>query len=255
MYGTGLNFSLPKPQKSQQLQPKRRRAMVKDGNQLLALLSRADRRLLEPSLVAMSLPLRMTLERPNKEVEGVYFPASGVVSVVASQFKRQIEIGVIGREGMTGLPVLLGNHRSPNTTYMVVAGDGHRIPARELSAAMAASPSLRNLLLRYVQAFAVQTTHTAICNAHVTLDKRLARWLLMAQDRIGDDLLPLTHEFLSLILAVRRPGVTEALAALKKLGLVSNARGQIRVNNRRGLERAAGECYGTPEAEYRRLMV
>jgi CRP-like cAMP-binding protein len=108
--------------------------------------------------------------------------------------------------------------------------------------------------LKYVQAFGVQTSHTAICNAQARLDVRLARWILMAHDRIGDDTLPLTHEFLSLMLGVRRPGVTDALNALRKLGLISHRRGQIMVKNRNGLERTAGDSYGIPEAEYRRLI-
>jgi CRP-like cAMP-binding protein len=99
-----------------------------------------------------------------------------------------------------------------------------------------------------------KTTHTAVCNAQSRLDMRLARWLLMAHDRIGDDTIPLTHEFLSIMLGVRRPGVTEALHALRKQGLISYGRGQIAVENRKGMERTAGEAYGTPEAEYRRLI-
>ena len=109
-------------------------------------------------------------------------------------------------------------------------------------------------VLKFVQAFGVQTTHTAICNAQYRLDARLARWLLMAHDRIGGDTLQLTHEFLSIMLGVRRPGVTEALHALRERGLISYGRGQIAVKDRKGLEHAAGEAYGTPEAEYRRLM-
>jgi CRP-like cAMP-binding protein len=109
-------------------------------------------------------------------------------------------------------------------------------------------------LLKFVQAFGVQTTHTAVSNAQSRLDVRLARWLLMAHDRIGEDTLTLTHEFLSLMLGARRPGVTEALHALRKQGLISYARGRITVKDRKGLERAAGEAYGTPEAEYRRLI-
>jgi CRP-like cAMP-binding protein len=108
--------------------------------------------------------------------------------------------------------------------------------------------------LKFVQVFGVQTTHTAVCNAQSRLDVRLARWLLMAHDRIGGDTLPLTHEFLSLMLGVRRPGVTEALHALRERGLISHGRGQITVKNRKGMERMAGEAYGTPEAEYRRLI-
>ena len=99
-----------------------------------------------------------------------------------------------------------------------------------------------------------ETAHTAICHALSTIDRRLARWLLMAHDRIGDDTLSLTHEFLSIMLAVRRPGVTDALIALRKQGLISYRRGEIMMRNRKGLERMAGGAYGVPEAEYRRLI-
>ena len=131
---------------------------------------------------------------------------------------------------------------------------GKSIAAMELRQATYASVSLRDSLLKFVQAFGVQTTHTAICNAQSRLDVRLARWLLMAHDRIGDDTLTLTHEFLSIMLGVRRPGVTEALHALRKQGLISYGRGQIVVKDRKGMERTAGGAYGTPEAEYRRLI-
>lgn len=112
----------------------------------------------------------------------------------------------------------------------------------------------RDSLLKFVQAFGVQTAHTAICNAQSKIEVRLARWLLMAQDRIQDDTLPLTHEFVSLMLAVRRPGVTDAMKALRQRGLISYRRGEITIENRKGILRVAGEAYGTPESEYRRLI-
>jgi CRP-like cAMP-binding protein len=134
------------------------------------------------------------------------FPESGFASVVAVQSNgKEVEVGLIGREGMTGLPVVLGNHRTPHATYVQAAGEATCVPAKELREATRRSLSLRDCLLKYVQAFGVQTTHTAIANAHATTNVRLARWLLMAHDRIGDDRLPLTHEFLSLMLGVRRP--------------------------------------------------
>jgi CRP-like cAMP-binding protein len=149
---------------------------------------------------------------------------------------------------------VFGDHRSPHATYIQVAGKGQCIHSTALSNATRASQSLRDALLKFVQAFGVQTTHTAISNAQARLDIRLARWLLMAHDRIGEDVLPLTHEFLSIMLAVRRPGVTDALNALRKQGLISYQRGEITVCDRKGLQRTAGESYGTPEAEYRRLI-
>jgi CRP-like cAMP-binding protein len=229
--------------------------MADHRNQLLASLSTDDLDLLERHLETVNLGLRKQLEKPNKRIEAVYFPESGFASVVAVQSNgKQVEVGLIGREGMTGLPIVLGNHRSPHSIYIQAAGTGKCIPSKELRAATRSSLSLRDSLLKYVQAFGVQTTHTAISNARARMDVRLARWLLMAHDRIGDDTLPLTHEFLSLMLGVRRPGVTEALDGLRKRGLISYKRGAITVRDRKGLERTAGDAYGVPEAEYRRLI-
>jgi CRP-like cAMP-binding protein len=211
--------------------------------------------LLEPSLKPVTLGLRKSLEQPNKPIDAVYFPECGFASVVAIQSGgKQAEVGLIGREGMTGLPIVFGNHRSPHATYIQAAGSGKRIRATDLRKAIRTSQSLRDSLLRYVQVFGVQTTHAAISNAQSRIDKRLARWLLMAHDRIGDDKLPITHEFLSLMLAVRRAGVTEALDALRKQRLISYQRGIIMMRNRKGLERVAGGTYGVPEAEYKRLI-
>jgi hypothetical protein len=125
---------------------------------------------------------------------------------------------------------------------------------RRFSAAMRASKSLNALLLRYVQAFMVQTAHTAISNARATLDRRLARWILMGHDRVAGDSLPLTHEFLALMLGVRRAGVTETVHALASRGMIDAGRGQIVVRDRKALEKCAGKSYGVPEAEYRRLI-
>ena len=195
------------------------------------------------------------LEPPNKTIEAVYFPEAGFASVVAVQRGgKEVEVGLIGREGMTGLPILLGNHRSPHSTYIQAVGKGQSIPAAELRRATQTSVSLRDSLLKFVQAFGVQTAHTAICNAQSKIEVRLARWLLMAQDRIGGDTLPLTHEFLSLMLAVRRAGVTDALKILRQQDLISYRRGEITINDRKGMVRVAGAAYGIPESEYRRLI-
>ena len=229
--------------------------MSLSSNTLLLSLSTSDFDLLAPHLEAVTLGLRKMLEKPHKRIEAVYFPESGFASVVAVQRNgKEVEVGLIGREGMTGLPIVLGNHRSPHSTYIQVAGNGHFIPARQLRQAMQKSVSLRDSLLKFVQAFGVQTTHTAICNAQSRMDERLARWLLMAQDRVQSNVLPLTHEFLSLMLGVRRAGVTVALKALREQGLISYRRGEITIKDRKGMARVAGESYGTPESEYRRLI-
>ena len=156
---------------------------------------------------------------------------------------------------MSGIAVVLGGNQSPHSTYIQVAGEGQRMPANELRKAMMTSESLRGLLLKFVQVFMVQTAHTAIANARSHIDQRLARWILMAHDRTGDTTLPLTHEFLALMLGVRRPGVTEALQSLKRLKLIKTGRNQILVLDRKGIERAAGDSYGVPEKEYLRAQV
>lgn len=149
---------------------------------------------------------------------------------------------------------MLGAERSPHESYIQAAGSGHQIPVPALLAAMQASRSLNGLMLRFVQAFMVQTAHTAIANARGKLAERLARWLLMAHDRVPGNDLPLTHEFLSLMMGVRRAGVTEALHDLSHRQLIRARRGTITLLNRKSIESIAGKYYGTPEAEYRRLM-
>jgi CRP-like cAMP-binding protein len=227
----------------------------KPRNQLLAALSPADLILLQPHLTPVVLKLREDLERPNRRIDDVYFIDSGIASVVAMQSRKErVEVGLIGCEGMSGTSVVLGSGSSPNSTYLQVAGDGQHISSAALCVAMEDSKTLHGLLLRYVQAFMVQTAHTAIANARATLDQRLARWVLMADDRIPGGKLPLTHEFLSLMLGVRRAGVTEALHSLSGRRFIATGRGEIVVLNRKGLERKAGDLYGTPETEYRRLI-
>jgi CRP-like cAMP-binding protein len=218
-------------------------------------MSKADLALLQPHLRPLKLPLRYDMERPNRQIEAVYFIEAGIASVVAVQAdETRIEVGLIGREGMTGSAVVLGGNQSPHATYIQVAGEGQRISADELRKAMMASESLRSLLLRFVQVFMVQTAHTAIANARAKIDRRLARWILMAHDRTRDDMLTLSHEFLALMLGVRRAGVTESLQHLKRQKLIDTGRSQIRVLNRKGIEQIAGNSYGVPEKEYRRLV-
>ena len=155
---------------------------------------------------------------------------------------------------MSGIAVVLGGDQSPHSTYIQVAGEAQRTTINKLRKAMYASETLRGLLLKFAQAFMVQTAQTAIANARAHIDQRLARWILMAHDRTGDANLPLTHEFLALMLGVRRAGVTEALQSLKRKKLIDTGRNQIVLLNRKGIERAAGDSYGVPEKEYRRLI-
>ena len=155
---------------------------------------------------------------------------------------------------MTGVHIVMGGDRSPHLSYVQAAGQGLRASADDIREAMRASGSLRENFLRFGQAFMTQTAHTAVANGRATIEERLARWILMAQDRVDGNDLMLTHEFLALMLNVRRAGVTEALNVLSKKGLISANRGQIRVLDRPRLEAAANGFYGIPEAEYQRLI-
>jgi CRP-like cAMP-binding protein len=223
-------------------------------NKLLNILPPSDLALLLPSLAPVELPQRRYFEKPNRPIEEVCFPETAVASIVAVQGDLQVEIGLIGCEGMTGTSIVLGTDRPAHATFIQIAGEGLRIPTSDLREAMDKSPTMRATLLKYVQVLVVQTAHTAIANSVGKLHQRLARWLLMAHDRVEKDTLVLTHEFLSIMLAVRRAGVTEAVHLLEKSNLISCSRGVVTILNRKGLEQVAGKFYGTPEKEYRRLV-
>jgi len=217
-------------------------------NRIFSRLSADDKALLRPDLEPVELTLRQVLEAPNKPIKHSYFIEYGLASVVASNRHKQLEVGLIGCEGMTGLPIVLGNDRSPNETFIQVAGNGLRIAADKLREAISQSRSLERALLGFAHAFMNQTANTALSNGTATLEERLARWLLMANDRLKGDEVPLTHEFLSLMLGVRRAGVTVALNYLEQRALISLSRKKIVITDRNGLKAAANGTYHQPES-------
>ena len=227
---------------------------IRSINYLLSSLSGDDFGLIGPSLEPVVAAVRHKIEESNKPIKHVYFPESGIISVVAViGGDLQAEVGIIGREGMTGHAVIMGDDRSPHAVYAQVSGHGQRIAASALRDAMDASSSLHRSFLRFVEAFMVQIAKTAVANGRARLEVRLARWLLMAHDRLDGNELPLTHEFLGLMLGVRRAGVTTTMHRLEQRGLIKATRGSILVRNRNGLKKIAGGLYGIPEAEYHRL--
>jgi CRP-like cAMP-binding protein len=232
--------------------------LVRNGlrNRLLGSLSRADLALLQPLLVPVKLRFRQRLQSANRTVKAAYFPDSGLASVVAiaNGSRSQAEVAVIGCEGIVGLPIVLGVCRSPCEVFMQVEGHGHCVTSSDLADAMSQSEPLREALLCYAHVFSVQASYTALANAHGKIEERLARWLLMAQDRIAQDELLLTHEFLALMLGVRRAGVTVALQHFESSGLIATGRGNIVIKDRDGLEESANGLYGAPEAEFERLF-
>ena len=224
-------------------------------NRLLAVLSHADRELLAPSLEVIELDARQVLEAPSDPVRHVYFVESGLVSVVGTtEPDHRIEVGMVGYEGMTGLCIVLGDDRSANETVVQSSGSALRLPTEALRDLMKVSRSLTTTLLRYVNVFMVQGSQTALANGRGRLDERLARWLLMWHDRVLADELIITHEFLALLLGVRRQGVTVALHELEGKGLIRSTRAHVRVLDRDGLQKAANGFYGIPEAEYDRAI-
>jgi len=224
-------------------------------NTLLQRLSPNDLALLVPHLERVALPLRTSLETAKSVIEYVYFLEDGIASVVARIPKgRDTEVGLIGMEGMTGALVVLGGDRAAHDTYMQLAGSGFRMPASALAVALAESNTLKALLLLYVQTLFIQTSYTALVNARSKLDERLARWLLMCQDRVRDDRFTITHEFMAVMLGVRRPGVTVAIQELEGMGLIRALRGEIVIRDRYGLFQIADGTYSEPEKEYERLI-
>ena len=224
-------------------------------NRLLAKMSAHDWNLLAPHLEFVTLKERQVVEVPNRPIAHVYFVETGMFSVVAVNAEdHRIEVGVIGKEGMTGVPLVFGDDRAQHSAYMQIGGSGRRLPAAAFVAALNQSHSLRALMMRSAQAFMIQTAHTALANGRAKLEERLARWLLMAHDRLDSDAVPLTHEFLAVMLGVRRAGVTVALHSLERRGLIATRRAQLTLVDRAGIEAVAGSFYGIPEAELKRLM-
>ncbi|WP_333794291.1 Crp/Fnr family transcriptional regulator [Hyphomicrobium sp.] len=225
-------------------------------NRVLRCLSESDLALLDRYARPVRLHLRQRLEAANRPVTDVYFIYRGLVSVVAVSADRQhqSEVGLIGRDGMTGLAVIMGSETMPCDAFVQIEGDAMKIAACDLRRSMEQSPSLRAAFGRYVHVFAMQAAHTALANARGTIEQRLARWLLMAQDRVCGNELSMTHEFLALMLGVRRAGVTVTLHSFASRGLISTARREIDILDRRGLEHCAGGLYGAPELELDRVL-
>jgi CRP-like cAMP-binding protein len=225
-------------------------------NRILNAMSNADLALLQPHLEAVPLKFRQRLQSSNRSIKNVYFPESGIASILAvgGDENRQAEVAVIGREGMTGLPVVHGADRSPCDVFIQVEGDGHCITAQKLQEAIDQSITLLRCFLRYAHAFGIQANYTALANSRGCIAERLARCLLMARDRLDSDEMILTHDFIALMLGVRRAGASEALENLEKKGLVGTAHGSVTIMDRDGLEECAKGLYGTPEGEHERLF-
>jgi CRP-like cAMP-binding protein len=208
-----------------------------------------------PFLEPISLALRQGLEERNKPVKYAYFVQSGLASMVAGiENGKSAEIGIVGWEGATGLSSMLGDAQASFDVFVQMEGSALRIGVADLARIAAQSPGLRLLAMRYQKSLWVQCAYTAVANSVTRLEARLARWLLMVHDRTEGDRFELTHEFMALMLAVRRPGVTVALHELEGKALIKSTRGLVLIRDREGLIEMADGAYTLPELEYERLI-
>src|SRR5262249_9493860 len=211
------------------------------GNKLLNSLPFTDLALIQPFLERVGLTFRSRLQMANRIMKTIHFPESGMISVVAVSGggRHQTEIGLIGREGMTGVSLGFGSKRSPFDMEVEVEGQGQCIATEELIDLMGQSSSIRTALVDYLQSLWLQFAHTAAANANGTIEQRLARVLLLAEDKLDSEEIRLTHEQLATMLAVRRAGVTVALQQLETDGLINRERGIISISDRAGLKATA----------------
>jgi CRP-like cAMP-binding protein len=226
------------------------------SNRILSAAPRDEYERLSPRLEYVELGREEVLYQAGEHMPHVYFPYSGTISVVIPmEDGDQVEVGVVGREGMLGLPLVLGTDTAPIRAFAQVTGGAMRMTAADFAEEVGRRGRLYTLLLRYAQAFYVQTAQTAACNRLHPLEQRLPKWLLTTRDLAESDDLELTHEFIAVMLGVRRAGVTEALGALRSEGLIDHSRGRIRILDAERLGRASCECYRVIKGEYERLVV
>lgn len=227
--------------------------MTWTSNGLLQVVSNPDAEALRPYLERISLAQGDVLFEANTQIPYVYFFESGLSSEIAVAGNQKIEVGCIGREGCSGVPVILGSDSSPHRAFMQGAGEAYRLEAASLRHLMDESVTLSAVLLKYAHVFMIQIAATALADGKFGIETRLARWILMCHDRLGDTL-TLTHDFLALMLGVRRPSVTDALHKLEGRRAIRSERNLVTVLDRPLLEETAGSCYGAPEQEYQRLF-
>jgi len=214
-------------------------------NKILLALPARERDSIFAKLEFVPLPVATVLNEEGERIKYGYFVNAGLASVLkVMEDGNSIEVGLCGREGFVGLPLVVGFSSSPTRIIMQVEGSGYRIDAKDLSAVLHGCPMLAASLRRFSQELALQSEQIAACNRLHEVEERLARWLLMSQDRLGGNVVPLTQTFLAHMLGTRRASVTEAAGILQKARLISCSRGLVKIERRDGLEHASCECYG-----------
>jgi CRP-like cAMP-binding protein len=226
------------------------------SNRVLASLPPKTYRLLRAQLEPVILTFGQTLYEPGETIRQVYFPVDCLISLLTAVDKRRtLEVGMVGNEGMAGIPVFLGVDVSGVRALVQGGGKALRMSSMQFRVALDRDQALQQALFRYTHALMAQISQTAACNRFHAAEARLARWLLMTRDRVGSDSFPLTHEFLAHMLGLRREGVTEAASALKRRKLISYSRGNIQILDVRGLKVSTCSCYQSVNAEYQRVAL
>jgi CRP-like cAMP-binding protein len=224
-------------------------------NRILAALPQADYDRLLEDLEYIEMPLGMTMSESGDHVEFLHFPTSGIVSLIyALEDGSASEIALVGNEGMVGVSIFMGGESMPSSTEVQSAGAAFRLSRKVMKREFATGGKLQHLSLLYTQALIAQTSQTAVCNQHHTLDQQLCRWLLMSADRLHSKDLVVTQELIAHLLGVRRESVTIAAGVLQKDGIISHVRGHITIVDRPKLEKRVCECYGVVSEEYNRLL-
>lgn len=229
--------------------------LTKPSNRLLATLPTEVYQRLLPYLEPVELPQHKIIYCAGDNYDYAYFPTNAVISSVAiMENGSTTEIGVIGKEGMVGIPIILNTDYTNSTAIVQVGGNGYRISAIRLKEELNRHEALHTLLMRYVQARIIQLGQTAACNSHHKIEQRFARWLLTVRDSIQADEFKLTQEFISQMLGVRRSGVTVIASQFQEAGIIEYRRGFIRIVSNERLEATACECYQLIAIEYSRLL-
>ena len=224
-------------------------------NRIIAALPKREQQRLAPHLAHIEFELKKELYSPNQTIRHVYFPISGVMSLVNVMDDGTFtEVGTIGHEGMVGIPVLLGAKSAPCKAFSQVPGEGLRMPADVLRDEVKRGGPLIDMLHRYTQALFNQIAQSVSCGRVHEIQQRTARWLLMTHDRVGGGDFLLTQEFLGQMLGVRRAAVSAVASEMQAQGLIEYRRGKILITNHRGLEKVACECYRIIRDEYDRLL-
>lgn len=213
-------------------------------NEILNLIPEAEFNLINSDLEPMELPHRLILQEAGEKIQFAYFLNEGMASlVVLTSDGRSVEIAIVGHEGIVGTALAVGLHRVPYRSIMQITGNGFRIKSEILEEKLRETPQLRLVFNRYVLTQGLQIAQIAACNRLHEIEERLARWLLMCQDRVESEFLPITHEFLAQMLGTGRPSVSLAAGILQKNGIIENSRGAVKILNRAELEASACECY------------